>query len=227
MDSLRDEISPYRHFERNAWAKLRADTPMTLDQADIDELRGLNDRIDLAEVVAIYLPLSRLLNLYVAATQELFRATDRFLHGVIGKDHAARRADCGYIATAGVRSHPAVSRLLFWPIAQMEGLGIAPRKGLDFGCARLPNRLVALQCILDTEVRNTAETGCQHSAIFNRLGGALCHVREHWMAGIAKQRHAAQRPRWKRISIKQGPLVDIVDGTQDCVKLRMPARVVL
>ena len=73
MDSLRDEISPYRHFERNAWAKLRADTPMTLDQADIDELRGLNDRIDLAEVVAIYLPLSRLLNLYVAATQELFR----------------------------------------------------------------------------------------------------------------------------------------------------------
>ena len=77
MDSLRDEISPYRHFERNAWAKLRADTPMTLDQADIDELRGLNDRIDLAEVVAIYLPLSRLLNLYVAATQELFRATDQ------------------------------------------------------------------------------------------------------------------------------------------------------
>lgn len=80
MDSLRDEISPYRHFERNAWAKLRADTPMTLDQADIDELRGLNDRIDLAEVVAIYLPLSRLLNLYVAATQELFRATNQFLH---------------------------------------------------------------------------------------------------------------------------------------------------
>ena len=68
MDSLRDEISPYRHFERNAWAKLRADTPMTLDQADIDELRGLNDRIDLDEVVAIYLPISRLLNLYVAAT---------------------------------------------------------------------------------------------------------------------------------------------------------------
>jgi len=80
MDSLRDEISPYRHFERNAWAKLRADTPMTLDQTDIDELRGLNDRIDLAEVVAIYLPLSRLLNLYVAATQELFRATGQFLH---------------------------------------------------------------------------------------------------------------------------------------------------
>ena len=85
MDSLRDEISPYRHFERNAWAKLRADTPMTLDQADIDELRGLNDRIDLAEVVAIYLPLSRLLNLYVRATQKLYSATQRFLGSDGGK----------------------------------------------------------------------------------------------------------------------------------------------
>ena len=53
---------------------------MTLDQSDLDELRSLNDRIDLDEVVAIYLPLSRLLNLYVAATQELFRATHHFLH---------------------------------------------------------------------------------------------------------------------------------------------------
>ena len=80
MDARQEQISPYLQFNREAWAKLRADTPMTLIQADIDELRGLNDRIDLDEVVAIYLPLSRLLNLYVAATQELFRATDRFLH---------------------------------------------------------------------------------------------------------------------------------------------------
>ena len=53
---------------------------MTLTQADLDELRGLNDRVDLAEVEAIYLPLSRLLNLYVQATQGLFRATNNFLH---------------------------------------------------------------------------------------------------------------------------------------------------
>jgi type I pantothenate kinase len=53
---------------------------MTLTQADLDEVRGLNERVDLAEVEAIYLPLSRLLNLYVAATQKLFRATNQFLH---------------------------------------------------------------------------------------------------------------------------------------------------
>jgi type I pantothenate kinase len=80
MEQLAKQVSPFRRFSREEWAKLRADTPLTLDQSDLDELRGLNDRIDLDEVVAIYLPLSRLLNLYVAATQELFRATHHFLH---------------------------------------------------------------------------------------------------------------------------------------------------
>ena len=80
MDELAKEVSPFRRFAREEWAALRADTPMTLKQVDLDELRGLNDRIDLAEVEAIYLPLSRLLNLYVAATQGLFRATNDFLH---------------------------------------------------------------------------------------------------------------------------------------------------
>ena len=75
------EISPYRQFSRAEWAKLRADTPLTLNEEELSELRGLNDRVDLDEVVAIYLPLSRLLNLYVAATQSLFRATHEFLGG--------------------------------------------------------------------------------------------------------------------------------------------------
>lgn len=80
MEELVQEVSPFRRFSRTEWAALRADTPMTLTQADLDELRGLNDRIDLNEVETIYLPLSRLLNLYVGATQGLFRATNNFLH---------------------------------------------------------------------------------------------------------------------------------------------------
>jgi type I pantothenate kinase len=80
MEEFIKEVSPFRRFSREEWAALRADTPMTLTQADLDEVRGLNDRIDLAEVEAIYLPLSRLLNLYVSATQGLFRATNNFLH---------------------------------------------------------------------------------------------------------------------------------------------------
>jgi type I pantothenate kinase len=80
MEELVKEVSPFRRFSRDEWSAFRADTPMTLTQEDLDELRGLNDRIDLAEVETIYLPLSRLLNLYVAATQGLFRATNNFLH---------------------------------------------------------------------------------------------------------------------------------------------------
>jgi type I pantothenate kinase len=80
MEQLAREVSPFRRFTREEWSALRADTPMTLTQADLDELRGLNDRVDLDEVETIYLPLSRLLNLYVAATQKLFRATNSFLH---------------------------------------------------------------------------------------------------------------------------------------------------
>jgi type I pantothenate kinase len=69
----------YLDFTHEAWGRLRADTPLTLSEADLIQLRGLNERVSLDEVVEIYLPLSRLLNLYVAATQELYRATATFL----------------------------------------------------------------------------------------------------------------------------------------------------
>lgn len=75
----RDLISPYRAFSRDEWAHLRADAPLTLSVDDLVKLQSLNDPISLDEIVAIYLPLSRLLSLYVAATQGLFKATQRFL----------------------------------------------------------------------------------------------------------------------------------------------------
>jgi type I pantothenate kinase len=71
--------SLYLEFDRAAWARLRDATPLTLTEADLAELRGINDRVSLAEVEAIFLPLSRLLNLRVAAAQTLHRATDTFL----------------------------------------------------------------------------------------------------------------------------------------------------
>ena len=74
------EVSPFRRFARDEWAALRADTPMTLTQDDLNEVRSLNDRIDLDEVEAVYLPMSRLLNLYVQASQKLFHASNMFLH---------------------------------------------------------------------------------------------------------------------------------------------------
>jgi type I pantothenate kinase len=69
----------YLHFDRDEWAALRAATPLTLRENDLEALRGINERIDLDEVAAVYLPLTRLLNLYVAATQNLHKASAAFL----------------------------------------------------------------------------------------------------------------------------------------------------
>ena len=66
-------------FDREEWADLRAATPLTLREHDLEALRGINERIDLDEVAAVYLPLTRLLNLYVAATQNLQKISGAFL----------------------------------------------------------------------------------------------------------------------------------------------------
>ncbi len=80
MEQRTDEnVSPYRIFSRAEWAAKRNDTPMTLTSDEVMRLRSLHDRLDIAEVEEIYLPLSRLLSFYVAATQRLFRAQQNFL----------------------------------------------------------------------------------------------------------------------------------------------------
>lgn len=77
--STDQELSRFLTFTRDEWAKLRDNTPLTLSEERLNELRSLNDRVDLREVEQIYLPLSRLLNLYVGAIQKLHTATSTFL----------------------------------------------------------------------------------------------------------------------------------------------------
>jgi type I pantothenate kinase len=71
--------TPYVELDRAAWARLAASTPLPLSAAELDRLRGLSDEIDLTEVREVYLPLTRLLNLYVQATSALHQATQTFL----------------------------------------------------------------------------------------------------------------------------------------------------
>jgi type I pantothenate kinase len=66
-------------LDRAAWARLRDHYPLSLTQADVARLRGLGERLDLAEVEQVYLPLSRLLNFYASATEGLHRVTTDFL----------------------------------------------------------------------------------------------------------------------------------------------------
>jgi type I pantothenate kinase len=77
--TIDDGLSPYRVFSREEWAERREDTPMTLTPDEVTRVRSLHDRLDMKEVEEIYLPLSRLLSLYVAGTQRLFRAQQDFL----------------------------------------------------------------------------------------------------------------------------------------------------
>jgi type I pantothenate kinase len=80
-----DDASPFVEMSRAEWARLRGATPLTLSQADVAELSGASEEVSLREVEEVYLPLSRLLNLHVAAAQALFRATDTFLGRVAAK----------------------------------------------------------------------------------------------------------------------------------------------
>ena len=72
-------LSPYHVFSRPDWAARRAGTPMTLTPEETGRLRSLHDRLDIAEIEEIYLPLSRLLSLHVDAAQRLSLARQRFL----------------------------------------------------------------------------------------------------------------------------------------------------
>lgn len=71
--------TPYVELDREAWSRLSASTPLPLTDDDVARLRGLGDPIDLAEVDAVYRPLSRLLALYVNATTALHTASTTFL----------------------------------------------------------------------------------------------------------------------------------------------------
>lgn len=73
------DVPRFERFNRSEWAALRAQTPLTIQEKDLEALLGINEQIDLDEVAAVYLPLTRLLNLYVSATQNLHRVSTTFL----------------------------------------------------------------------------------------------------------------------------------------------------
>jgi type I pantothenate kinase len=72
-------LSLYREIDRAEWARLAAGMAQPLSETEIVQIRGLGDRLDIAEVAQVYLPLSRLLSLYAKATKRLGAETSAFL----------------------------------------------------------------------------------------------------------------------------------------------------
>ena len=138
-------FSRYLTFDRAAWAKLRDSTPLTLSERDLRALRGLNEALSIAEVEQIYLPLSRLLTLYVRATQKLHHASQTFLGHhtakvpfiiglagsvAVGKSTTARILQALLRRWPGQPSVDLVTTDGFlFPNAVLDGRGIMHRKG--------------------------------------------------------------------------------------------------
>lgn len=141
------ESSPYIEFDRKQWRTLRKSTPLVLTEDELIGLRGLGEQIDLAEVAEVFLPLSRLIHLQVAARQRLFAATATFL----GEKHPDRQVPfvigvagsvaVGKSTTARVlqallsrwESHPRVDLVttdgFLYPTRELTRRGIMHRKG--------------------------------------------------------------------------------------------------
>lgn len=142
---MQRDLTRYIQFTSEQWADLRAATPMTLSELDLAELRGINERVSLHEVAQIYLPLSRLLNLYVAATQNLRQTTDTFLGrlaspipyviGIAGSVAVGKSTTARIVQALLSRwpNHPKVDLVttdgFLYPNSVLEAKGLMKRKG--------------------------------------------------------------------------------------------------
>lgn len=77
--SLPAPLSLYGEIARADWARLAAGMDQPLTEAEVVQLRGLGDRLDLTEVREVYLPLSRLLSIYAKSTRRLGNEVAGFL----------------------------------------------------------------------------------------------------------------------------------------------------
>ncbi len=155
--------SPYLVFSRNEWARLRADTPMTLTPEEIDQLSGVIEELRIEDVEEIYLPLSRLLNFYVAAAQELHAVSAKFLGhsegkvpfiiGVAGSVAVGKSTTARVLRALLARwpNHPKVDLMttdgFLYPNHELERRGLMNRKGFpeSFDTARLLDFLAAVK----------------------------------------------------------------------------------
>ena len=71
--------SPFIELDRATWSRLAHELEQPFDQSDVERLRGLGDQLSLTEVAEVYLPLSRLLSIYVEASAKLREASNKFL----------------------------------------------------------------------------------------------------------------------------------------------------
>jgi type I pantothenate kinase len=161
--TLRQAASRFIEFSRAEWAALRAATPLPLTQPQLRGLVSINEPVSLDEVSDIYLPLSRLLNLYVGATQNLHAAAATFLGtgtprvpfviGVAGSVAVGKSTASRVLQALLARwpSHPQVDLIttdgFLLPQRVLEARGLTQRKGFpeSYDLRRLVQFMVDLK----------------------------------------------------------------------------------
>lgn len=141
------ELSPYVELHRDQWRELRDSLPLPLSEEELDRLRGLGEPVDLTEVADVYLPLSRLINLQVAARQNLHTTTTTFLGGesqapkvpfiigIAGSVAVGKSTTARILRTLLARwpDHPRVDLVttdgFLHPKAELQRRGLMHRKG--------------------------------------------------------------------------------------------------
>jgi type I pantothenate kinase len=143
--ALNGHATPFREIDRSDWAALAPTMELPLTEVELIQLRGLGDVLDMNEVSEVYLPLSRLLTLYVAAARRLHESTSAFL----GSSTASTPFVIGVAGSVAV-GKSTVARLLrelmsrwddtprvelittdgfLFPNAELERRGLMDRKG--------------------------------------------------------------------------------------------------
>lgn len=138
-------FSPYLQFSREQWQQFRQDTPLTLNESDLVTLRGVNEVVSLEEIETVYLPLSRLLNLYVSSTQSLYQASQQFLGnfeprvpyliGIAGSVAVGKSTTSRILQALLSRwpNHPSVLVVttdgFLYPLAELKARHLLSRKG--------------------------------------------------------------------------------------------------
>jgi len=140
-----DGVSPYVELDRTAWSRLASTAELPLTEADLVRLGGLGEQVGLAEVEEVYLPLSELLSLYVAAAGRLHEATTTFLGeapartpyviGIAGSVAVGKSTTARVLRELLARwpDHPRVELVttdgFLYPNAELERRGLMQRKG--------------------------------------------------------------------------------------------------
>jgi type I pantothenate kinase len=137
--------SLYREIARGEWARLAGGLSQPLAETEVVQIRGLGDRLDMAEVSEVYLPLSRLLSLYAETTKRLGADTSAFLDepdtttpfvvGVAGSV-AVGKSTIARLLRELMSRWPGTPRVelvttdgFLYPNAELERRGIMHRKG--------------------------------------------------------------------------------------------------